>query len=728
MRTCRCFLFLIVLIAGIICPHICTGQPRQHQSMFVLLIPGLTLQDLSLWPNLDRLCQTSAVGLMNSAGGNRVLPSSYLSISSGTKAVYPEKSGVLGLQKHEDLNGVTAVETYEHYLGTTSNEAQIVIPYFNIIKNANISQSRPGLLADTLSEYDVPLLFIGNQDLPGAVSRPGVLTAMDSKGRIQEGFVDRRTYVVSSFSPTHYTVNYSFLYETAASFLQGRTGIIILDLGDLARLDNLNENLPAAVYTDSRKKLLEEIDSFLGYLIGLVDQKEAALLVLAPYPDIDNLLQGNMLTPVLFYNHGSVESLLSSTSTKRPGIITNLDIAPTILNFFGCRQTRGFVGSPIKTDVYPGARTYLEIIQNKILANYLQRPFLLKSYVILQIALVLSMLFLIFLRHRLLYWIYPFVLALPAGPLFFLVLPLVPSTSLIARTIVLLAAGSLVIFIFNRRTGALRSLTVLYLLTAAFIAGDLLLGSPLMKSSLLGYDPIAGARYYGLGNEYMGVLLGSGLIGITLLIEILKNHVHRHTTLYSFGFIAVLAGLVVLAASPRWGTNVGGGLAFLGSFIILGLLVYRVRLNCQTLALLGIGSLVFLSLLFYFDLQRPVDVQSHIGLTARLIREEGLASLLPIFSRKVLMNIKLIHYSLWTRVFLTFLAATAFIFSRPPGLMKKIFAEYPYLRAGSIAGICGSFIALVVNDSGIVAAATAMIFVAPTLLYLVTARLLELEE
>jgi len=42
----------------------------------------------------------------------------------------------------------------------------------------------------------------------------------------------------------------------------------------------------------------------------------------------------------------------------------------------------------------------------------------------------------------------------------------------------------------------------------ALIVGDIVLGNALMQVSILGYDPIVGARFYGIGNEYMGLLAG----------------------------------------------------------------------------------------------------------------------------------------------------------------------------------------------------------------------------
>ena len=41
---------------------------------------------------------------------------------------------------------------------------------------------------------------------------------------------------------------------------------------------------------------------------------------------------------------------------------------------------------------------------------------------------------------------------------------------------------------------------------------DVLTGSSLIRLSPLGYDVMLGARFYGIGNEYMGILVGSSLL------------------------------------------------------------------------------------------------------------------------------------------------------------------------------------------------------------------------
>ena len=45
------------------------------------------------------------------------------------------------------------------------------------------------------------------------------------------------------------------------------------------------------------------------------------------------------------------------------------------------------------------------------------------------------------------------------------------------------------------------------------LAIDIVRGAPLMSSSMAGYSFVEGARYYGIGNELMGTMLGATLVG-----------------------------------------------------------------------------------------------------------------------------------------------------------------------------------------------------------------------
>ncbi|HBL50358.1 MAG TPA: phosphoglyceromutase, partial [Firmicutes bacterium] len=58
---------------------------------------------------------------------------------------------------------------------------------------------------------------------------------------------------------------------------------------------------------------------------------------------------------------------------------------------------------------------------------------------------------------------------------------------------------------------------------------------------------------------------------------------------------------------------------------------------------------------------------------------------------------------------MAFLLILPLLFKRPPHVLAQIFRKRPMLRKGFIGAVLASIIALIVNDSGVVAAATCMI-------------------
>ena len=120
---------------------------------------------------------------------------------------------------------------------------------------------------------------------------------------------------------------------------------------------------------------------------------------------------------------------------------------------------------------------------------------------------------------------------------------------------------SLMIFIslFNFLGKEYDSKGCIYLITIAYFTIfllDLLLDGNITRYSVLSHDPIIGARYFGMGNEMVGVFLAIA----TLLAGILMDK-------YENKLISVLLLLlsVVMVGHPRLGANVGGTLAILSA-------------------------------------------------------------------------------------------------------------------------------------------------------------------
>lgn len=241
--------------------------------------------------------------------------------------------------------------------------------------------------------------------------------------------------------------------------------------------------------------------------------------------------------------------------------------------------------------------------------------------------------------------------------------------------------------------------------STGIILTDTFLRNPLMKVSILGYDPIAGARFYGIGNEYMGFLLGTTIIGTAALIDKYRDKGKIVKILSVTIYMIVLLTLM----APTLGTNVGGSMAAFVGFGTATMLYLKGRITKIDLIVLVCLLIISLFSLFIYDGMKSPETQSHIGQTSSLVKQNSLLALFQIFGRKLSMNYKLIRCSTWTWALLATMAALVILFRWPVGILKEIFRKHNYLYYGFISGIIGTLAAFAFNDSGVVAAAMFMI-------------------
>ena len=226
---------------------------------------------------------------------------------------------------------------------------------------------------------------------------------------------------------------------------------------------------------------------------------------------------------------------------------------------------------------------------------------------------------------------------------------------------------------------------------------------------------MVGARFYGIGNEYMGVLIGATIMFMALMIH---NYPKQRQIFIALSGL-IFAVTVYCIAAPHLGTNVGGTIAASVAFLVTFFLFTGVKISFKiiTMMILMVMAVVFSFIIF--DLSRPLQYQSHIGQTARLILDGGLVEIWHIIVRKLEMNLTILQHTVWSKVWLISIIILALLFYYPRGLMKTIQHKYPDIFKGFIGVVVGALVAFVFNDSGVVAAATTMIFVAPPLIYLV---------
>ncbi|MDK2822798.1 MAG: hypothetical protein PWP71_716 [Clostridia bacterium] len=681
----------------------------------LIILDQINIEDLAgEYPHIHKLMEQGATGLMNIRTAGRYNPASgYLTIGSGTRATVLGSGGQI-FSFNETYEGEKAGVVFENFTGIKPSLNNIlVLDLAQIIKENKKEDHEiiPGLLGEILKSKSVPVTVIGNADTPEEKNRLAGLIAMDTQGIVSGGNIGQSLVKKNTKSPFLVETDYEKLYEGFKQY-KANGGLLIVHLGDTIRANSYHKYVSLERYQYFRKEALRKADEFIGKVIQDLDFSTDLLLLITPFPSFSGYSEKNLLTPFFMAGPGIKSGYAISATTRRQGVVANIDIAPTILSFFEQEVPQVMLGQPITSVKTNNVFEKLLQLNSQIKHTFVQRAYLIKPFVALQIIISLVFLLLVFLKKKWLSRTRPLILASMIVPLVLLILSIFSSDQLSSKYLWLIILTAFLVVVTLSFRDTLYAVSFISLMTALGILVDLLRGAPLMKVSALGYDPIGGSRYYGLGNEYMGVLIGSLIIGLMAIIDRLRLQRWGH---YLTGIIFFITFYLIL--SPSYGSNVGGTISAFGAFSVTLLLTLGVKIRLKHVGIIGLGLIAALIVLFLVI--SPHNPPSHISKTVDLIKTGGIKSIFLIIARKLSMNYKLLKYTVWTRALLTSIAVIVALLYRPPYLLKKIFQKNNTLYYGFIGTGVGCLLALIFNDSGIVAAATMMIFIALPVMLLV---------
>jgi len=723
----QCYLAVALVLVVLILSQSATASNIEYENptsrVIIVDLGGLTIEEINRYPfyNLQEIIRAGAIGLMNtSTAGPRNRENGFITIGSGIISRWGNTSPLIystsGLHNEEK-----AGQIYERLIGE--------IPYIGGAVVLDIAQSSGrvrepqrrhwGRLGDILKENDLSSVVIGNSGYMDLIQNQMALMFMDNKGRIPTAYFD--TINEMGLGVLSYFTDYNRIHAIFRRYPDA--SVIGIDIGDWNRLQLVQEKANPILFQETKNDVVQHIDLFLYNLVQDLNPDSDLLIMLSPAPTREQNRLRNLMVPIILWGKGIEPGILTSATTRREGIIANLDILPTILSTLNLDSRYHLVGRPAvsQTTKYE-TLACLTNMNHDMHFIYSTRPTLVRGYIFLQIIILAIAMVMIFFIPRFLSYLKIPLLFLMSVPFALLLVGLFPIISLnIYTAIVLSIAFSLVaISLFFERlktksyNHVLSPFILIGLVTSLAILIDLSLGASLMQRSTLGYDALAGARYYGLGNEYMGVLIGASIIGISGLLDKFK------TNKYVLGISSIyLLATVYLIASPNWGSNLGGTIAAVMGFSYLIYQLSMKRITIPQIAAAGVFGSAFVLLLAILDSTRDINAQSHFGRTATMVLADGFQPLYEIIIRKVDMNIRLIRYTIWSRVFLLGMAALIIIvFFKPIYLIQKLKDNFSQIYHGLFAIILASIIALLANDSGIVAAATMLIYAVAPLLYL----------
>lgn len=721
------------------------GYPR----VIMLVVDGLSPREWQQaaegFPGIKDFLDRSSLALMNTGTGGRLNSgNAYVTIGAGTRALAAPGAG-RALEAGERYGEHRAEEIYFRWVGQYPR-GEVFHPEIYSLVQANRPLGYrvvPGTLGELVKGAGLYTGVLGNGDR-GELNRLGVLLAMDRQGTVDHGRVSRDFLAENGEYPGGYYTPLDSLWQEYLG-LEGRVQLLVIDWGDASRLGQERDLMDPGQASFFLDRLLGDLECFLGRLLPRVGEETLLLLftpnpsgLLAPWGGQLSLLaiypgQGTGLLREAGPHHpragsslaggvgnfppfapgaGGRGDLLTSGSTRRPGLVTNLDIVPTILGHLGIGVPAYLPGSGIASSSRPGGLGDLLALDSLVHQVHRQRPFLVRAFILLQITGVLGAVTLLLAGGRvrgspsLARYLKGLLATLMLVPPAFLLLPLgMPGDLYLVFLGVAMLAGGLTWLLYRGTSYPWLFFRVGLLVTLSLVL-DQLTGGNLIRNSVLGYDPLSGARFYGIGNEYMGVLIGGTVLGVSSLYQLYPGQ----RLLVKGVSLAYMVFVAYLLVSPRWGANFGGSLAALVAFTAAFLGLEGYRLNKKTLAAAAGTALLFTLALVLLNYRGEQGSISHVGRSLALIESQGLGEVVNIVSRKGAMNLKLFRYSLWSRVLLVFLGLMVFLFYQPPGLLRGIRQKYSRLFTGFTATLAGSIAAILVNDSGVVAGATTLMY------------------
>lgn len=497
----------------------------------------------------------------------------------------------------------------------------------------------------------------------------------------------------------------------------------------LVDVGSLSQNLVDA----DRAHRLQEIDERIG--IALRAAPAGANVIVASMADDG---RQSRLRIALAKGPDFAAGTLHSPSTRQPGLIVNNDLPTTVLALTGLEIPRGLNGGVITSEPDPVNSEEYAQERWQDLVDYDQASFKIRSLVptFFQVfvygQLVIYLLVLLVWKGKLGRpetrdrWlglarvVAICAAAVPAATFLANVIPwwrtswpmlaIVGAVAMWTTIIALLALAG------PWGTTALGPVAVVSLVTVLVIGIDVMVGSRLQLSSLMGLQPAIGGRYFGMGNVPFALFVTSAIFFATVVANHFLVTGRRRMAAASVGVILTTA--LVVNGAPMWGADAGGPLSLPIAIAFFVLTLLGVTLTWKKWLGLAIGTAVLFLSVAFLDSLRPIEQQSHLGRFFETLLD---GNAWDIVFRKAQQNWNVLTGNYTLTMLVPFaLAFVIYVLARETSwgsrALQGAFDRFPALRPGLLTTLVALTIGFFVNDSGVAIPAVGATIAVPLLI------------
>ena len=712
----RSCIAVIIGVCALLAAHAlpCTSSPAishkkndtVRKKLVVIVANRLLLSDLnnSKLLTISKMLRKGAVGLVSpNCLGGKSESAVLLTAGAGTSC-----RGGLFVREFYDVNevvdGTMAGDVYYARTGNKANKNSAVFLGLGPALRANAEPTnRPimlGACGEVIRKAGKKTCAIGNADLPpDRIDRSVASLAMDARGRIDIGELA------------------DIPWERLFSRLD-LADYIVVNYGDTIRLDESKLSMSDKAYELQKADILQNLDNLLAYLINSPQAKNFRFMLVSFSPPTDG--SWIHLTPMIVYP-STTSGLLTSSTTRTHGLITASDYAPSVLRFLGVPAVNEMIGCAI-TEV--PAKGKLEALQDMVerveVGEKLITPvswFFGLLGIISFSGAAISIAFGLRVSRQVMNLLKTGLIALVCAPFSMLLAALAP-TGIVSHitgilvSLAVLTVLSIILGVIFLRKNASRALPILIVasITSIIIVIDLITGSRLTGLAVISSSQITAMRFYGIGNEYAGVL-----ISMVAVISLFINT--RHSAASKWLAIALGVLIIILLVVGKLGANYGATIAAAVTFGLVCMAIWRGGFGIRHVAgflLIGVALVVLSG---YVDFKISGGAGSHVARATGIAEKMGGGYLFSIAARKVAHNAWQSTSFHAVRAMIGFIPFLVLWFWFVQKHVKQMLGKEKHIIAGLKGILIGSIFAYLLNDSGIVIAGIMIAMIVLILLY-----------
>lgn len=618
-----------------------------------------------------------------------------------------EGESTLAPDAGERYDGSPAAEEFARRTGYLPQPGQV----FNLglvsmrrLNESLLFGARVGALGEALTGAGVDTAVIANGDQGTGddevdYRREASVGLMDRRGVVERGRVGRTLLQSSVRSPFGTRYDNGEVASAFREFFADRSAVLV-EASDMVRYEDAVPLVLEAQRTVLREQAIERSDELFGRLLDDVDPDRDAVVVVAPYAE-------GASTRVSVIGVGAPDAdpgLLSSGTTRRPGFVQTVDVAPTILSMFGVEVPSEMEGTVMERagrggsaeerrsmlveadeasrfrDGLVGAGTTFFVVAQLALLAMASWFFARGSARVRAVTEVATLAVLLYLPATFAAGAIPFHdLGSAAYWAFVLGVPVTVALAIQAATDRYLVDP----------------LAVTLGLLIAFLTVDIAVGGPLQFNTLFGYTPTVAGRFNGMGNPAYSMFAAAGIILSALLAHRIGGRRGSWTG------VALLAWLVVLDGAPFLGADVGGILSLVPACGVTAWMLLGIRIRWRTAAIGAVATLAVAVGFGLVDLTRPPSQQTHLGRLLADIGANGFEAFQTVVLRKLNANLSVLTTSVWTLMLPVVFAFVGFLIWKAPWRLRSIAERVPEERAAVAGLLTAMLLGFALNDSGI---------------------------